>query len=104
MKFEVWFPLLVGLGPTIIGLYALRGQYKKESAEASSITVDSAIRMMNKLEKRVDRQGVRIRTLERNETEYVKCLRKLIKQIEKEGLVPVVSLEQVNNIALEVQT
>lgn len=95
--------IISGSLATIPGVWALRNQYKKDAADASSINVDTALKLMKKLETKVDKMSARIEVLERNETEYVKYLRKLIRQIEKEGVVPVVTLEQVNNIAREVQ-
>lgn len=99
MKFEIWFPLVVAVGPTLLGLLALRGQYKKESAEASSINVDTAIKLMKKLEMKVERLVLRIETVENQNNEYERLLRKLIKQCERLGIEPEVTIVEINNVA-----
>lgn len=98
MKFEVWFPLVVAIGPTLIGLLALRGQYKKESAEASSINVNTAIRLMEKLDIKVFKLESRVATVENQNNEYERLLRKLIEQCKRLGIEPEVTIEEINNV------
>lgn len=98
-----WTMILIAVIPGAIlaipGIIALRGQYKKENADASSTNVDTALKLMEKLESQVDEMSDRIDVLENRENEYVLCLQKLIAQIEALGIVPVVTRQDVNKIA-----
>ena len=95
--------IVSGLAGSIPGLLKIRADQRSQAANASAINVKTAISLMRELEAKVDEMQVRIITLERRERRYTQYLRQLIEQIEEMNVTPIVSLDQINNIALEVQ-
>ncbi len=103
----------------IPGIIALRSQYLKEKAEteketanASSINVDTSLKLMKKLETKYDKITTRVDTMEaeiiKQESE-IKTLRNrvqvlsnyadaLIKQIIDIGIKPVVTLAEIKEV------
>ena len=90
-----------GIAGSIPGLVALRGQYKTQNADASSTNVDTALKLMKTLESQVEDMQNRINLLEHREDQYIRYLKRLIRQIESLGVDPVVTLGEINHINLE---
>ena len=104
--------VISGAFAAIPGILALRGQYKQQSADASSSNVDTAIKLKDWMEDEISKLKTRCslmeRQIERQESEIdelstrvrmlARYARLLIQQVIDNELEPVVSLEQVNHI------
>ncbi len=104
---------IAGILASIPGILALRGQYKKQSADASASNVDTAIKLKLWMEEEIDELKKRCETMESEiayQEEDITDLRRrvrilsehanaLISQIIEMGIEPVVSLETLNHVS-----
>ena len=120
-----WTTIIVGLAPALVGFLALRGQYKRELASASSQNVATAMQlkewMKEEIEKlrarcaameieisdqeaKIDCQENKIDVLRRRVRSLLDHAIRLHEQVVKNGEVPDVSIEEIRRVAqLEVQ-
>ena len=115
-----WTTIIVGLAPALVGFLALRGQYKKELASASSQNVATAMQLKEWMEEeieklrarcaameieisdqeaKIDCQENKIDVLRRRVRSLLDHAIKLHEQVVKNGEVPEVSIEEIRRAA-----
>ena len=120
-----WTTIIVGLAPALVGFLALRGQYKRELASASSQNVATAMQLKEWMEEEIEKLRARCAAMEieiSDQEAKIDCqenkidvLRRRVRslldhairlheQVVKNGEVPDVSIEEIRRVAqLEVQ-
>lgn len=104
---------IAGMLAAIPGILALRGQYKKQSADASASNVATAIKLKRWMEEEIEELKARCETMEaeiaKQDTNITELRRRvrvlsmhanaLIEQITEMGIEPVVSIEALNHVS-----